>query len=188
MRIRFSIASVIAVIVLAWSVSYGLRALDHGGHAQREARVTAHAALDAKCQTTGSGIMILPDDGCTPGAHAPVTEQIACTAALHPRKDPTTAQRHRAFKDYGVPYSDHAKYELDHRVPVFLHGLTTVKNLWPELNTASATGGGFIHNPKDALEAYVYRAICWSHKMTAAQGVAIFEGDWAKAYRKYGLG
>jgi hypothetical protein len=136
------------------------------------------------CQTRGHGVMVDADPHCTPGSHAFVNRHIACTARLHPRKDPTERQRHAAFRRYGVPYSQHSRYELDHKVPVFLRGRSSAANLWPQRNYRHSHGA-FVHNPKDWLETeYVYPHVC-SGRMSVAEALRIFEGDWRKTYRRF---
>lgn len=69
--------------------------------------------------------------------------------------------------------------EIDHRVPFFLGGQTTVSNLWPE--------AGPIPNRKDALEHYVRNRICVKGTMRVRTAVRIFLGDWVTYSRRYGL-
>jgi hypothetical protein len=167
----------VAMALLGVSASCGARVTHHSS--TRDAKGTSD-----QCELQGTGTMVIPT--CTPGDGATVNEHIACTAALHPRTEPSTLLRHRVFRTYHVPYSQHDLYEVDHRIPVFLRGKTDIKNLWPERNQAHEVG--FIHNPKDALEQYVYRHVCSNHDMTVDQALDIFNGDWREAYQQYHIG
>lgn len=139
------------------------------------AAVMAVPASAASCRVIGSGAMIAPDDACTPGSYrAGVMQHDACTASLHPREPVSSALRRSIIARYGLGSSFHG--EIDHRVPVFLTGHSTVANLWPE--------AGPIPNEKDRLEFLVYRRVC-AGTMRVSTAVAIFTGDWRAAYRRY---
>jgi hypothetical protein len=145
--------------------------------------VTAGSAGASACHAHGHGLMVTADPQCTPGEHYRVTRRIACTPRLHPRKDPSERLRHEVFHRYGIPYSQHSHYEIDHRIPVFLRGKTTLRNLFPERNYRHRPSA-FVWNPKDRLEDYVHRAVC-SGRMPVGRALRIFSGDWRPAYRKY---
>src|SRR6186997_710708 len=104
----------------------------------------------AMCHTLGAAPMVAPDNGCTPGAYDRITLTQACVSKARPALP--AADRRRILARYGVPNWTGADGELDHRQPFFLGGRTNVANIWPERGT--------IPNPKDKLEAYVYRRVC----------------------------
>jgi hypothetical protein len=137
------------------------------------------AALVVSCALLGSGPFVAPDNACTPGVRADgLTRTVACTPALHPREYVTAAVRRAAVRRYGLdPLT--FRGELDHRVPVFLLGRSTLGNLWPE--------AGAIPNLKDRLEFYVYRRVCFGdpHPMRVRTAAHIFTADWRSAYRRY---
>jgi hypothetical protein len=55
------------------------------------------------------------------------------------------------FRWYGIPYADHARYEVDHLEPRFACGKDDVRNLWPE--------PGASPNVKDRDESRWYVAL-----------------------------
>jgi len=133
----------------------------------------AGAASASPCHHSTS-VFGAPDNACTPGAYVRLSRAEVCT----PKDRPTlpAAERRRLLADYGVPNWTGASGEIDHRVPVFLGGLTVRANLWPE--------PGGIPNPKDRLEVEVRRRICARHPtMRVRTAVRLFLADWRHAYR-----
>jgi hypothetical protein len=92
------------------------------------------------------------------------------------------AERRAILSNYGVPTFNGTTGELDHRQPLALGGTTDRRNVWAEV--------GPIPNPKDRLEAYVFRRVCKSlpHPMSLRTAHAIFAGNWVAYFRFYGLG
>lgn len=133
------------------------------------------ALLAAACSVGGSGQMTTPDQDCTPGAYERLTQAETC---VHKVRPPVVSLRRRIKAAYGI-VDPRWVGELDHRVPFFLGGTTDVNNLWPE--------AGKIPNPKDKLEAYVYRRVCRGEPvgMTLTTARRIFLGDWRVAYVRY---
>lgn len=137
------------------------------------------APAAATCHLSGSGGMVAPQRSCTPGdRRRGLTRHKACTASEHPREPVSAGLRRDVIERYGLD-PDNFHGEVDHRVPVFLLGRSTLANLWPE--------AGSIPNPKDRLEFYVYRRVCFAdpQPMRPSTGVRIFTGDWRTAYRRY---
>lgn len=124
----------------------------------------------AACRVQGSGDLVRPDDGCTPGAFDRLSRAAVCRHKQRPSLPVT--ERLRILREYGVPAWSGRDGELDHRVPFFLGGKTTEDNLWPER--------GEIPNEKDRVENEVRRRVC-KGSMTVAQARAVFLGDWTKA-------
>jgi hypothetical protein len=60
------------------------------------------------------------------------------------------------FASYGIPYSTHTRYELDHLIPLELGGNNTARNLWPE----PLTDDDKIGPSKDALENHLHALVC----------------------------
>lgn len=133
----------------------------------------------AMCTPLGAPPMTAPDnDGaCTPGSRVVLTRQQACT----PLDRPTTpaAVRRDVLARYGVPDWSGRDGEIDHRVPWFLTHDSSRGNLWPER--------GAIPNPKDRLEFYVYRRVCFAapHPMRVRTARLVFLGDWRAYFRLY---
>lgn len=63
---------------------------------------------------------------------------------------------------YGIPWSQATAYELDHVIELAAGGSSDVRNLYPEPNhdPERYTRSAFVHNDKDAVEAYTHDAIC----------------------------
>ena len=41
----------------------------------------------------------------------------------------------KVFAEYGIPYSQHSNYEVDHLISLELGGGNDISNLWPENST-----------------------------------------------------
>lgn len=131
------------------------------------------------CKIGGRGQFTTPDNACTPGAYTVLPrfprhpgEPSVCITKDRPSLP--VAQRRKLLVEYGVPGWTGRDGELDHRVPVFLGGLTVEDNLWPER--------GAIPNRKDALEVLVRRRICVDRTMRVRTAVRLFLADWRHAY------
>lgn len=115
-----------------------------------------------------------PDNACTPGAYVRLSRAEACSPKVRPTLP--ARERRRLLSDYGVPDWTGSNGEIDHRVPLFLGGLTVRGNLWPE--------SGSIPNPKDRLEAEVRQRVCARRPtMRVRTAVRLFLADWRHAYR-----
>jgi hypothetical protein len=125
------------------------------------------------CHVLGSAAFTAPDNACTPGAYRVLSRSAVCSTKDRPTLP--AADRRKVVGEYGVPRWSGANGELDHRVPLFLGGLTVEDNIWPER--------GGIPNRKDALESLVRRRICVDRTMRVRTGVRIFLSDWRHAYR-----
>src|SRR6266496_3376506 len=124
-----------------------------------------------------------PNPALTPGLVASTDPADVCG-----RVDGLTySQRHRdttkkmKADTYAAYHIDKAgrDFEVDHRVPLCAGGADDAKNLWPQ--------EGWQHpsfHDKDRLETFVCRAICITHKMTLAEGQAVFLGDWVACFEK----
>lgn len=129
-------------------------------------------ARGPSCHIGGAGAFTTPDNACTPGAVAHLSHAEVCAPKDRPALP--VAQRRKLVAQYGVPGWTGRDGELDHRVPVFLGGLTVEDNLWPER--------GAIPNRKDALESLVRRRVCVERTMRVRTAVRLFLSDWRWAY------
>jgi hypothetical protein len=141
-------------------------------------------AMLAVCTAVGTAPFVRPDNDCTPGAY----EKLGRSAVCQPKKRPTLGARVRraVVEEYGVAGPGRGEIgidgwsgadgELDHRVPVFLGGLTVEDNIWPER--------GMIPNPKDKLEFRVYRRVCFRdpYALRVVSARRIFLHDWRHTY------
>lgn len=133
----------------------------------------------------------LPDHACTPGAvDTAVTEatigKTICvsgyTATVRPPTSVTGPAKAASLADYGMAARSTTEY--DHLVPLELGGASTVSNLWPEPNRATAKS---VNNPKDTVENALNKAVC-AHRvqLTAAQNA--MAANWVSAQRVLGIG
>ncbi|HZD66247.1 MAG TPA: hypothetical protein VE152_09135 [Acidimicrobiales bacterium] len=88
----------------------------------------------------------------------------------------TETERHQVFASYGIPYSQHDNYELDHLVPLELGGDNAEADLWPEL--------GQIPNVKDHLENVLHDDVC-SGRVSLATAQQAIATDWPQTYLTY---
>ena len=86
-------------------------------------------------------------------------------------RDVSTSLKEAVFAEYGISYSQHSNYEVDHFVPLELGGDNSIKNLWPEYD------GGVIPNPKDKVEDYLHTEVC-NGIMPLTQAQDMIRTDW----------
>jgi hypothetical protein len=133
------------------------------------------------CRITGTAPFTAPDPRCTPGAFVRKTRADVCDGNTD-RPNLPAAERRRLLANYGVPGWTGRDGEVDHLVPIALGGLTVRANLWVER--------GPIPNPKDRLEAVIYRRVCFGDPapMRVRTAVRVFSADWRAAFTYYVLG
>ncbi len=113
------------------------------------------------CHARGSGLWVLPDPHCTPGATNPAVTQATIhkticvpgwTTKVRPSTSYTNKVKHQDMYLYGDRLSI-SHYQEDHFIPLELGGATTSqKNLWPE--------PGEFNNPKDKLANAAHKDVC----------------------------
>lgn len=142
------------------------------------------AALLASCVLMGAPPFTAPDTVCTPGAFVRKTRADVCDGQTV-RPTLPAVERRAILSNYGTPTFSGAVGELDHRIPLVLGGVTDRRNVWPEQEGPPV---GF--NPKDRLEARIYRRVCFSdpHSMRVTTAVNVFRADWRPAFTYYVLG
>lgn len=97
--------------------------------------------------------LALPDPHWTPGAVRPLTTTQVCgTRWGLDRRHVTLAMRQEVFRRYGIPWSQHAQYEVDHLIPRELGGADDLANLWPQPWPDA--------HEKDKAENAAHRAVC----------------------------
>ncbi len=140
------------------------------------------------CHALGSGLDVLPDPRCTPGATNPQVTQanISTTicrsgwaASVRPPESVTEPLKRlgmAAYNDLGPIRG----YEEDHLVAIEAGGSPDdPRNLWPE--------PGATPNRKDAVEHAANRAIC-TGRLTLARAQAAMATDWIAFGRQLGAG
>ena len=152
-----------------------------------EGRIPAPGA----CHTwVGAAGGELPDPACTPGAvDARITQANVdatlgrpggYTASVRPPEAMTRTVKAKLMAAYGIPRSQAAHYELDHKIPLCLGGSSDVANLWPQKNVFIPHVGresSMVHNSKDEVEAVLCDAVK-QHKYTLAEAQEIVATDW----------
>lgn len=132
----------------------------------------------------------LPDPACTPGAADPAVTQenidsTICmsgyTATVRPPASNTDKVKAESLREYGQTAVKTTEY--DHLISLELGGTNSVSNLWPEPNTASATG---TTNPKDAVENTLHKAIC-TQRVTLSAAQKAIAHNWVTAVKDLGL-
>ena len=75
----------------------------------------------------------LPDSSCTPGAVLSTDASIVCVSGYSSKvRDVSVATKKKVFAEYGISYSSHDNYEVDHLISLELGGSNDTSNLWPE--------------------------------------------------------
>lgn len=151
----------------------------------------------SSCHYRYDGREPLPDPNCSPGSVDSAVQQgnlgsTVCrrggyTGSVRPPEALTNAAKTKLLAAYGIPASKRSSYELDHIVELAAGGSSDLRNLWPEPNQfVTASQSAFIHNDKDAVEAYLFHALCAGKVKLAALQRAI-SSDWTTAVAVLGL-
>lgn len=123
---------------------------------------------------------ILQDSACTPGAVLTTDISVICKPGYTKTvRNVSDATRQKVFAEYGIPYSEHSNYEVDHLISLELGGSNDISNLWPE--NSKIESGSLI---KDKFENYLHSQIC-SGKMTVQEAQKEISSNWLKYYQQY---
>lgn len=136
--------------------------------------VSVFASYGVQTKTSGCvGNQALPDHTCTPGAVFAVGTTTVCTVGYTTKvRDVPLSEKKQVFKEYGISYSLHANYEVDHLISLEIGGSNDISNLWPEsylINNGSRT--------KDSFENYVHSQVC-KGSMTLAEAQREISSNW----------
>lgn len=160
------------LIVLFSIVSIGLATVC--GYSYVSAKETyGQRTKTAKCVMLFN--QALPDSGCTPGAILATSSKVICVSGYTKRvRNVSVATKKAVFKEYGIDYSKHSNFEVDHLISLELGGSNDISNLWPESYkiTESAL-------KKDQFENYLHSQIC-SGKMKVADAQYQISHNWLK--------
>lgn len=120
-----------------------------------------------------------PDPALTPGVTRPLSLHAICgTAWGRDRRFVTPSMKKHVFEAYGIPWEQHAKFEVDHLVPRELGGADDERNLWPQ-----PWVGEWNAHLKDRLENQLHKQVC-SGRMPLVDAQHIISADWITAYRE----
>ena len=116
----------------------------------------------------------------TPGAIRPLTRTQVCSTkwGLDKRHVTLSMKKHVALA-YGIPWSQHSRYEFDHLIPRELGGADLESNLWPQ-----PYEGTFNAHQKDKLENFLHKSVC-EGKMTLEFAQESIRTDWIASFRLY---
>jgi hypothetical protein len=193
--------AVAAVVALRWSwqpPDSGTGIVTADGHGWTESGLGGPPPAPGSCRyrTAGNG-QLLPDPRCTPGAVDPaVTERTlgrticrpgGYTSSVRPPEQLTEDAKFALLSAYGVDGADADRYELDHLIPLSAGGASDLRNLWPEPNVnRQYPATAFVHNDKDAVEAYTFTALC-DHDAGVSAVQRAMATDWTTAVATLGL-
>jgi len=138
-------------------------------------------SADYGVQTKTSGCtanQILQDSACTPGAVLSTDTSVVCKVGYTKTvRDVSLATKKQVFAEYGIPYSQHSNYEVDHLISLEIGGSNNISNLWPE--NSKITDGSLT---KDKLENYLHKQVC-SSKMTIQEAQMEISTNWLQYYQ-----
>ena len=162
--------------------------------ASSSAAVVADSKIIAKPPTTSSALpqsqygvrtkttgcianQELPDPACSPGAVLTTDTSIICVSGYTQTvRDVPTSEKEQVFAEYGIDYSLHSGYEVDHIISLELGGSNDISNLYPE--SYSIHYGARI---KDTFENYLHGQVC-NGKMSITVAQQEIATDWLKYY------
>jgi hypothetical protein len=130
----------------------------------------------------------VPDPRLTPGAVASTNPAEVCESDGRPgsaysrmHRGTNEAARRGDFARYGIPWSEHGRYEDDHLVPLCLGGADTAANRWPQ-----PRWGAWNSYRKDELESYACHTVCSGRPdlLIETQRWFLPPSDWREAYRR----
>jgi hypothetical protein len=127
----------------------------------------------------------LPTISITPGVARPMTLTVICSTAWgKDARHVTLAMKKQVFAAYGIPYADHAQYEVDHLISRELGGADDVKNLWPEPWYIAVDGKESGAHQKDRVENATHKAVC-AGSISLEEAQAQIVKDWTVLYRRF---
>ena len=149
---------------------------------ESEINPTSKRTLSIRCFAKGG----LPDPKCTPGAVLTTDTTKVCKAGYtRSIRDVSLSHKQQVFEDYGIPWSLHSNYEVDHLISLELGGSNDLPNLWPQ--PSSLPNGS---RTKDNFESYLHAQVCGGkipiqeaqHKM--ATNWLAYYSDWLQTTTK----
>ena len=119
----------------------------------------------------------LPDPGCSPGAVLTTDTSVICVSGYTQTvRNVPDSEKQQVFAEYGIPWSEHSGYEVDHIISLELGGSNDISNLYPESYSIQYNA-----HVKDTFENYLHSQIC-SNKIPVAVAQTEIATDWLKYY------
>jgi hypothetical protein len=132
---------------------------------------TAPVFAVAKTSQCVSGV--LPDIACSPGTVLTTNVTTICKVGYTKTvRDVSVTTKKKVFAEYGISYSQHSNYEVDHIISLEIGGSNDIKNLYPESYTIK--NGARV---KDVFENYLHRQVC-SGSMTIQEAQKEISTNW----------
>lgn len=125
----------------------------------------------------------LPDSACSPGAVLTTNTKVICRSGYTKTvRNVTESTKKKVFKEYGIPYSQHSNYEVDHIISLELGGSNDISNLYPESYTIQDNA-----RVKDKFENYLHKQVC-NGNMDIVEAQRQISSDWLTYYQTEVLG
>ena len=151
--------------------------------------VTSPAAAEQSVQATTTEIGIrtktsgcaanqtLPDPACSPGAVLTTDVPTICTTGYTKTvRDVPLSEKQEVFAEYGIDWSQHSGYEVDHIISLELGGSNDISNLYPESYTIQ-----YGARVKDVFENYLHAQVC-SGNMPIHEAQREISSNWLQYY------
>ncbi len=138
------------------------------------------SGVNVSASVTCKANQTLPDPICSPGVVLTTDVKTICTSGYTKTvRDVSEATKKKVFKEYGISYSLHSNYEVDHIISLELGGSNDIKNLYPE--SYLINNGAKV---KDKLENYLHKQVC-NGSMTIQEAQKEISTNWLKYYNQY---
>lgn len=133
-------------------------------------------------QTDKQDPNIFPNPNLTPGDILNVTSNDICARGYSSKvRYVTTTEKKQVFTEYGIPWSKHKNYEVDHFISLELGGSNDIKNLWPEPLHYQAINFDLGAKSKDKVEDLLHHKVC-KGQLTLQEAQDIIKTNWANYY------
>jgi hypothetical protein len=134
--------------------------------------------LGVRTKTTGCiANRPLPDRTCSPGAVLTTDTGLICVPGYSQRiRDVPISEKQQVFAEYGIDWSLHAGYEVDHVISLELGGSNDISNLFPESYSIQYSA-----RIKDKLEDDLHEQVC-THRLPLTVAQDEIATDWLKYY------
>ena len=120
---------------------------------------------------------VLQDPACTPGDVLTTSISTICVSGYTQTvRNVPLSEKEAVFAEYGISYSDHSNYEVDHLISLELGGSNDISNLWPE--SSVITDDSFT---KDKLENYLHAQVC-SGALALTDAQSEISSNWLEYY------
>lgn len=128
-----------------------------------------------------TGGNLLPNPRLTPGRTKQVKIDGLCSVPNDEvvRRVPDRLQQ-EVFREYGVPGTRAAEYEIDYLITPGLGGSEDIRNLWPQPRR-DASWSSYV---KDRLEEHLHHLVC-AGQLDLASAQHQIAGNWIVTYKKY---